>query len=87
MSKQTEETRVTPWGSTFANGIGAGFVAGIAAIFGIQWGVGVLVFFSVLVFPGLVKPFIRKLVALGVALVVAVVVKYLAEFLMEGAFG
>lgn len=84
--KQSKQSGPTSWKNTFGNAIAAGAVAGIAGVFGIQWGVGVLVFFSLLVFPGLVKPFSRKLVAIATALVVAVAVKNLVEVLMQGAF-
>lgn len=82
--KKDEEP--TTWGDTIANAIGAGAVAGFVGYFGIRWGVGALVFFYLLVFPGLIKPFSRRLAAMAIALVVAVLVSDLIPLMGQWAF-
>jgi len=82
----SEQPKVTSWGNTFANGIGAGLVAGIAGIFGAQYGVGVVVFFSILVFPGLVKPMSRMFVAVLVAVLVGAIGSVLFPLATQWAF-
>ncbi len=84
---KSRQAKATSWPATLGNGIGAGLAAGLVASIGPwAWGAGVIVFFSVVVFPGTVKPGTRRLAAIGIAVFVGVVIAALLQIGGKWAF-